>query len=199
MILKGSLKIFNPRYYKTRYARAVVVEERPCMDTAPTATQTRSVLPNCFVGIDPGKMGGIAVISDTECILALKMPPTEEETLENLEYILEEVNVLSCFLEEVHPMPSFLKGSISNFKLGQSYGQLRAFLVACGVKFETVNCRRWQNYLNCPSGGDKNVLKRAAEVLFPKVIVNLYVADALLIAEYARRTYYENGKNNLNA
>jgi len=38
------------------------------------------------------------------------------------------------------------------------------------------------------TGGDKNVSKRRAQELFPEIKITHAIADALLIAEYARRT-----------
>lgn len=162
------------------------------MDSAPTVTtETIQSYKSCYLGIDPGKMGGIAVISDEECILALKMPKTGKEILENLQHILTEVNILHCCIEKLHALPAIFRGSISNFELGFSCGQLTAFLIACDIRYEEVSPQKWQKYLQCLSKGDKNVLRAKAESLFPKALVNLYVADALLLAAYARSVYKE--------
>jgi hypothetical protein len=61
--------------------------------------------------------------------------------------------------------------------------------------FEEVSPQKWQKAMGCMTKGDKNVSKAKAQQLFPQLKITHAIADALLIAEYARRTYNQrNGK-----
>jgi Holliday junction resolvasome RuvABC endonuclease subunit len=144
----------------------------------------------CYGGIDPGMSGGLALIDNNGDVLSLvKMPETELDVYQLLQawkgqlVVAQSINVL---LEQVHAMPK--QGVSSTFKFGMGYGALRMGLVAAGLSFETVTSRKWQGALGCLTGGNKNVSKGRAQQLFPEVKkVTHALADALLIAEYARR------------
>jgi hypothetical protein len=80
------------------------------------------------------------------------------------------------------------------FKFGMSYGGLRMALIAAGISFLEVTPQQWQKTLgvstkkkNETKGKFKNRLKALAQQIFPSVKVTLATADALLLAEYARR------------
>ena len=91
-------------------------------------------------------------------------------------------------IEKVHAMPK--QGIASTFKFGQSYGFLRGMLIAHKVSFKAVAPGIWQRSMSCLTKGDKKVTYRRAQELFPQVKVTHAIADALLIAEYARFLYY---------
>lgn len=136
-----------------------------------------------YIGVDPGKGGGIACIhADGTVELAVKMPETERDILDTL---------LACcvgaqaVIEFVRSSPQM--GVTSAFSFGRGYGGLRMALVAACIPFDEVVPRRWQGVMGCLTKGDKNVSKRKAQELFPTVKVTHALADALLLAEYARR------------
>jgi hypothetical protein len=81
-------------------------------------------------------------------------------------------------------------GVTSAFTFGRGYGSLLMALTAKRVPFDEVPPGTWQKTMGCLSGGDKNVTKRRAQQLFPAVKVTHAVADALLIAEFARRRWH---------
>lgn len=139
-----------------------------------------------FVGVDPGASGGMAVIWHDGQYDAWKMPETEDDVVELL-LELQSANELFAVLEKVHSMPK--QGVASSFAFGVSYGGLRMALAALKIRREHVTPQKWQKELGCLTKGDKNVSKRRAQELFPKIKVTHAIADALLIAEYARRTY----------
>ena len=91
----------------------------------------------------------------------------------------------SGVLQRVRAMPR--QGVSSTFKFGTSYGFCRGLLVSFSVPFEDVTPWKWQRELKCLSKGDKNVTKAAAQRLFPDQKVVHATADAMLLAEYARR------------
>ncbi len=152
-----------------------------------------------FIGIDPGNRGGIARIEQTAgrwLTTAHKMPSTETDTVELLRELVrtpdEQVRV-AC--EKLGPVPPKMRGSISNFKLGLSYGFLRGCLAAIGVRREFILPRTWQKEFglvfpkakNLTDTEKKNLHKAAAQELFPQIKITHAIADALLIAEFLRR------------
>lgn len=137
-----------------------------------------------FLGIDPGKGGGLAMLEAGAGARAVRMPATDRDIYD----LLCSVRGCGTFaaIEQVHAMPK--QGVSSTFTFGMGYGGLRMALVACDIPFDEVTPRRWQKDMSCLSGGDKNVTKRRAQELFPDVHVTHAVADALLIAEWLRRS-----------
>lgn len=139
-----------------------------------------------FIGIDPGVAGGIAVVDATGAVrLAVKMPETEREILD----VLKEPGpgyTVRAVLERVRASPKM--GVTGAFTFGRGYGALRMALTARGIPFDEVIPQRWQKALGCLTGGDKNVSKRRAQDFFPSVKVTHALADALLLAEFARRS-----------
>lgn len=139
-----------------------------------------------FLGIDPGASGGIAFLSSIDAeAQATKMPETERDAW--LAISTWELSKAFAIIEAVHSMPK--QGVASSFKFGRSYGFLRGCLIASGIPFEEVTPQRWQKELGCMSKGDKNVTKARAQQLFPGLKITHATADALLLAEYARRTW----------
>ena len=141
-----------------------------------------------YLGIDPGESGAAVLIksgkskTEVERIFIFKGKSIFEigVAIDDMEW-----NIASCALEQLHAYPK--RGSIGNFKLGRHYGMLQAFLTACEIVYEDVLPRVWQKALGCLTGGNKNVTKKKAQELFPDVKVTHAIADALLLAEYARR------------
>jgi len=135
-----------------------------------------------IIGIDPGASGGIALLGSTAT--AWKMPETERDLWELFQSLPLE-NVFA-YIELVHSMPR--QGVASSFKFGKNYGLLRGMLIASCLPFDEVTPQRWQKLMGCLSRGDKNTTKAKAQQLFPSLKVTHAIADALLIAEYGRRT-----------
>ena len=143
------------------------------------------------IGIDPGKSGGIAWIEDGEPAQAVKMPETEADLwvlllrIRNIEWV--RIGVMPhAIIEKVHSMPK--QGVKSTFTFGKGYGSLLMALTAAGIPFEEVPPGTWMKAMGCLTKGDKNVSKRKAQQLFPHLKVTHAIADALLIAEYGRRS-----------
>ena len=134
-----------------------------------------------ITGIDPGQTGGIAFISGDN-MYAYKMPETEKDIVE----LLCSYPDLVIFLESVHSFPG--QGVSSTFKFGKGYGFLRGVITALEIPLHDVTPQKWQKFMGCMSKGDKNVTKQKAQQLFPKLKITHATADAILIAEYGRRT-----------
>ena len=139
-----------------------------------------------FLGVDPGKSGGAALINESYQVLStVKFSVTERDISEWFEQLPD--GEISGVIERVHAMPK--QGVASSFKFGMSYGFLRGMLIAHEVRFEAVTPGTWQKALGCLSGGDKNVTRAKASELFPGMRCTHAISDALLLGVYARRTY----------
>ena len=149
-----------------------------------------------FIGIDPGKSGGIACITSRSREYALeKMPPTDRDIWDTLKS-LKDAGAIYAVLEKVHSMPG--QGVKSTFSFGQSFGKLEMALAALEIPYEYSRPAEWMKKLKCGIRGSKanqrqfkTQLKAQAQRLFPESTVTLATADALLIAEYCRRVYLE--------
>ena len=135
------------------------------------------------LGIDPGKSGGVAVVGDGFAEAA-KLADTERDTWDQIRMAAGSCEF--AYIEKVHAFPG--QGVSSTFRFGQSYGFLRACLIAAVIPFESVTPQKWQRSLSCLTKGDKNVSKAKAQELWPDLKITHATADALLIAEYGRRS-----------
>ena len=145
-----------------------------------------------IIGIDPGKFGGISLISDDNIFV---IPYTVENLTEyDIDAIvsgLKSMGPCHCFIEKVGAARG--QGVTSMFTFGQGYGFWRGLLVAYKIPFEEVAPTVWQPAMKCKTRGKstktehKQHLKQRAQQLFPSINITLATADALLIAEYGRR------------
>lgn len=137
-----------------------------------------------IIGIDPGSAsGGIAILLDGKAE-AFKMPDTERDIYDIFESRVWDDPVV--FIEIVHSMPK--QGVASSFAFGRNYGFLRGVITALKYPMHDITPQKWQKFLSCLTHGDKNISKQKAQQLFPQLKITLATADALLIAEYGRRT-----------
>jgi crossover junction endodeoxyribonuclease RuvC len=147
-----------------------------------------------IIGIDPGKSGGIAWITNGKPCVE-KMPDTVQDVWELIQDIIhsgEPADRLSkvcggmkAYIEQVHSSPQM--GVVSAFTFGNGFGHIEMALTAAGIPFERIRPAAWQKAMGCMTKGDKNISKRKAQELFPSMTVTHASADALLIAEYGRR------------
>lgn len=158
-----------------------------------------------FIGVDPGVSGGIAIVSERgTVILAMRMPETEKDILEGfdaafIEGLLagEKLRTCRAVIEKVHAgafAGGRRQGASSAFTFGRNYGALLMALTAARIPFDLVPPRAWQQAIGVVYPADvsqtekKNITKRRAQQLFPDAKVTHAIADALLLAEYARRS-----------
>jgi len=152
-----------------------------------------------FIGIDTGKSGGIALIHvasgfctpGTEGTVTITTMSLKDATERDVWLFVKEAR-RGCstkdfgVIEKVHSSPQM--GVVSSFTFGKSYGFLRGVLTGSGMAFDEVSPQKWQKYMGCLTKGDKNISKAKAQQLFPNVKITHANADALLLAEYCRRT-----------
>ena len=142
---------------------------------------------NTFIGIDPGKSGGIAVIEDGQ---ARTVPYSDKELGRVMAWYC--THGVICCLEKVGAMPG--QGVTSMFNFGVSYGYIKGVLESYGIPYQEIPPQRWKKEFGLNS--DKAASVDVCRKLFPEV--NLLatprckkphdgMAEALLMAEYARR------------
>ncbi len=151
-----------------------------------------------YLGIDPGKSGGIVSIlthqkGETE-IEAVSMPPTERDVWEFIQDVRESAATCHAVIEQVQGYIGGAQPGSAMFKFGMSYGGLRMALVAAGIPFTEVVPRKWQAGLGIAprkrqesKTAWKNRLKSFAQNRHPELRVTLGTADALLLADYCRQ------------
>lgn len=150
-----------------------------------------------YLGVDPGVSGGWAVISDTGAVvLTMKMGDGPAEIAQQPMTCRQRVMMalgagydVRAVVERVHSSPQM--GVASAFTFGKNVGAILAALTAHGIPVDEVPPKTWQKVMGVvyPQGKprDKNVTKRRAQQVFPSLTVTHAIADALLLAEFARR------------
>ena len=156
--------------------------------------------PKIFIGIDPGKNGGVAVINempDFEAITSFRCPDSPTKMAYALMALIPESISYSDVLvtiEHVHAMPG--NGVVSMFSFGQNLGQWEGILGALELDVTYAGPRTWMQHYDCKPKMDrkdrKRYLRGIAEKLFPNIKMTFNVSDALLIANYNKEIYYKN-------
>lgn len=147
-----------------------------------------------FVGIDPGKTGGIGIVCDG-MVSAIRMPDELAGIKKALTHLPNAGDGLIVVIEKSQPMPK--QGSVSGFNYGRGYGVLIGMLTMAGIPYHEVRPTEWKKQILAgePDKKDKAVSIRVCERLFPGVDLipgkcknpQDGMAEALLLAEYGRR------------
>jgi len=137
-----------------------------------------------FIGIDPGKSGSLAYVSNGHADYSPLIGKMSEQDIWQLLAEWEQDGAVAV-VEKVSSSPQM--GVVSAFTFGRGYGILLACLTAARIPFTEVTPKKWQGSLGCLTGGDKNVSKRKAQQLFPTLKITHGNADALLIATFCKR------------
>lgn len=139
---------------------------------------------DCYLGIDPGKSGAIAVVGPIgNFVDVVKLSETQHDVWAWLDQAKRFVSF--AVIEKVHSSPQM--GVKSAFTFGENFGFCQGMLVSSSIRFEFASPQKWMKAMGCMTKGDKNVTKSRAQGLFPDVKITHAIADALLIADYARR------------
>ncbi len=141
-----------------------------------------------FIGIDPGKSGGIAYIDISG--------NTETEPFSSLALIKlcmeARYHPCICCLEKVGARPG--QGVVSMFNFGQSVGYIKGVLEAFRIPYQEITPQKWKKEFGLNS--DKAASAEVCRKLFPEISLMATerskkphdgMAEALLMAEYARR------------
>lgn len=154
-----------------------------------------------WLGIDPGLSGALAFIGDNGLgaqvfpMPLMEVDGQDELNSEALVTLLEDINPRIVTIER----PQGFGGCSAAFKLGQNLGGVIVAVISARFHVERVRPQTWQRVM-LPGVHGRDDLKRAsvakAKAWFPDVaFVKLGrtkpddIADALLIAAYARQTW----------
>lgn len=156
-----------------------------------------------IIGIDPGKNGGIAVLTlksnlvheDWWMLYSAEVEVYSDEALLKIcdQYSTKHPTA-TVYLENVHAMPK--QGVSSTFNFGKNFGFIQGAIKQAGLDLVLVTPQTWKKEIGCTA--DKSTSIKVCKELFP--YVNLLasarcrkehdgMAEALLIAEYGRRQY----------
>jgi hypothetical protein len=140
------------------------------------------------IGIDPGKGGGIAVITD-ETVEIHNCPKTVDSMAHLIGMCLTNVAAYrtKVFMEKVWAFPT--DGKAGLFTFGENYGQWQGILASHELEPTLVTPKEWQAHFEIEKGLKKNIrkkiLKQIARDKCPSTKkITLKTADALLIAIY---------------
>lgn len=146
-----------------------------------------------FIGIDPGKKGGIAYIN-TKFGTGHTEPYSHQSLIDICRYESYEGNTehIMCCLEKVGARPG--QGVVSMFSFGQSVGYIKGVLEAFKIPYQEITPQKWKGEFGLNS--DKAASAEVCRKLFPDISLLATpkckkphdgMAEALLMAEYARR------------
>lgn len=144
-----------------------------------------------YVGVDPGKKGGFALISDDG---NAHVDAWDEERFIYCIKRVSDRRVVAA-VEKVGAMPG--QGVTSMFSFGQSYGFIMGVLRALGISYQLVPPAVWKREFGLLRA-DKHASIETCKQLFPGVSLlpgeqcrkdSDGMAEALLIALYAQRKF----------
>ena len=150
-----------------------------------------------YIGIDPGKRGGIAIIRDNpEWHEAY---PYSDLKLLQVSEMYETDSIVT--VERVWGMPG--QGISSTFRFGEEYGYIKGVLEAHDIEYYTAPPVTWKALYGLLKGSKQDSIELAKK-LFPDVnlipegrrIESDGMAEALLLAEFGRRIRDTARKNN---
>ena len=146
-----------------------------------------------FIGIDPGKNGGVAYI-DTQYNKSDAEPYSDKALIEICREAHHSVKseCIICCLEKVGARPN--QGVVSMFNFGQSVGYIKGVLESFKIPYQEITPQKWKKEFGLSS--KKADSTDICGKLFPDVSLLATpkckkphdgMAEALLMAEYARR------------
>jgi crossover junction endodeoxyribonuclease RuvC len=150
------------------------------------------------IGIDPGLTGALAIIDDVGAVVALAdLPIIRDLSLAWVDGSALQSVLLDAIggrqsravIERVSAMPK--QGIASSFLFGVGFGSILSVLQAMHIPLEFVTPAAWKRSYGLSK--DKHASLHKARLMFPTAELHLAKhdgrAEALLIAEYARRSF----------
>ena len=148
-----------------------------------------------YVGIDPGKSGGIMVIDEMGEATAYKCPEKVLDMSILFKLIIGHTapDNVELLMERVWARPG--NAVRAAFTYGVNYGQWLGIAASHEIKMYTVLPNNWIKWVGCPKAlpvaDRKRWLKAKAKELYPELNkVTLATADAILITHYAKEEYF---------
>ena len=149
-----------------------------------------------YIGIDPGKSGGIMVINELGEATAYKCPEKVFDMAVLFRLLIgdtapDDVNLL---MERVWARPG--NAVRAAFTYGVNYGQWLGIAASHEVRMYTTLPNTWIKWVGCPKGlpvkERKHWLRDKAKELYPELKkVTLATADAILITHYAKEEHFD--------
>ncbi len=146
-----------------------------------------------FIGIDPGKTGAAALITDEGTHDVLDYPGDPSLIVDRFRDWKLDHDIIMAALEKVSARPG--QGVVSMFTFGRNLGAWEGILSAFGIPFMMPTPRHWQKGLvDMKAGNDSKARSlNTARRLFPDAELTRKRdhgrADALLLAFWARRQW----------
>lgn len=143
-----------------------------------------------YIGVDPGKSGAMAIIHASGEVEVIPFDAMKYSVA--LAHVRGLTNDVMCCVEKVSAMPG--QGVVSMFNFGHNLGVIEGLLRGYGIPYQLVPPQTWKKEFSLSS--DKNKSIEVCQKLFPKVSLLATeksrkpsdgIAEAVLIAEYARR------------
>ena len=148
-----------------------------------------------YVGIDPGKSGGIMVIDELGEATAYKCPEKVLDMSVLFKLIIGDTapDDVELLMERVWARPG--NAVRAAFTYGVNYGQWLGIAASHEIKMYTVLPNNWIKWVGCPKAlpvaDRKRWLKAKAKKLYPELNrVTLATADAILITHYGKEEYF---------
>ena len=158
-----------------------------------------------YLGADPGLTGAIAFI-DGSFVQIYPIPTVtvkksrQKLDMQSLKDIVQRVLLpgedIFCVIERQSTRPE--QSAQSGLTTGTNYGVLLGMLFMAGIPYEEVTPQRWKKAMLEGTDKSKGASVLKAQSLFPGVsllrtprsrVPDHNMAEALLLAEYARRIY----------
>ena len=154
---------------------------------------------NAYIGIDPGKNGGLAII-DYIGLRTFKMPASIRLMVEILETESKMHSNCLVLIERVGMYRTDIKkgGKVFNIaKMIENFTECRSALKMAGMNFKLVESRKWQGYLRLNNKQDtqtqrKNRFKAFAQSMYPESKITLATSDATCLAIFAYKAMRNN-------
>ena len=150
-----------------------------------------------YIGIDPGKSGGLMVIDEVGEAKAYKCPEKvlDMSILFNIAIGDTSPDKVKLLMERVWARPG--NAVRSAFVFGINYGQWLGIAASHEIRMYTERPNEWIKWIGCPSIKElsrtkrKNWLKDKAKELYPDLKkITLATSDAVLIGHYAKEEYF---------
>lgn len=154
-----------------------------------------------FIGIDPGKSGGIAVISSNDPAIEVFPIPLAGDEIDMVAIWMRLKRYclgynMACYIEKVGAMPK--QGVTSMFSFGFTTGALHAIVACLEIPRYLVTPQAWKKEILAGTAKDKAAAIEYCAKAYPGV--NLFaterskvchdgMADALCIATYAKKQF----------
>ncbi len=149
-----------------------------------------------YIGIDPGKSGGIAIISEVgvEAITPMIIAGKDIDLAAMADWLENSISdeyAIAC-IEKVSAMPK--QGVTSMFSFGFSTGAIHGILATMSIPRHLITPQAWKKSVLAGTKKDKNAAVDYCRRLYPDISLlatersrkpHSGMADALCIARYA--------------